>query len=516
MTVINPNSISGITSITLPSGGDNVLTIHTNDGIERFRIDSSGNVKVGSAATISPDGDVFFTGVCTATTLAGAASGLTGALPALDGSALTGVASTENIRTNTNATFLQNVNVSGSTTTGTTIVGGGVTISESGIEASGIGITCANINGTKISGRRNILINGAMNVAQYGTSSTTAGYYTIDRFQSGYGNFGINMTQSQQSLSSSDTGPYGEGFRKYKRAQLASNAFATANANAYVEAATYKVEAQDLANSGWDPASATNFITLSFWFRCSTNQTFLLNLRSEDGTSRMFSTTFTASANNTWTKIVKTIPGSASPTVAIDNDNGSGLAIFWVPYYGADYTDSGSTMDAWKTYSGSSQGTDMASTWLTAGASTFDITGVQLEVGSQATAFEHRSYGDDLALCQRYFYMHAFTSNHSSSAPADSSAVGIAVRYSQTSFFGAIFFPVQMRATPSFFKSTGTDHFILLKEGSNDSFNDIAVQDMGINSAIVNYYDGINNSSPCGWVQIENGYDGYIGFTAEL
>ena len=99
MTVINPSSISGITSITMPSGDGNVLTIHTNDGVERFRIDSSGNVKVGSAATISPDGDLFVTGVCTATTLSGAASGLTGALPAIDGSALTGIAATDNVRT---------------------------------------------------------------------------------------------------------------------------------------------------------------------------------------------------------------------------------------------------------------------------------------------------------------------------------------------------------------------------------------------------------------------------------
>ena len=83
MTVINPNSISGITSITLPSGGDNVLTIHTNDGTERFRIDSSGNVKVGSACTISPDGDLFVTGVTTATTFTGAHSG--------SGALLTGV-----------------------------------------------------------------------------------------------------------------------------------------------------------------------------------------------------------------------------------------------------------------------------------------------------------------------------------------------------------------------------------------------------------------------------------------
>ena len=75
----------------MPSGADNVLTIHTTDGTERFRIDSSGNVKVGSAATISPDGDLFVTGVCTATTLSGAASGLTGALPAISAANLTNI-----------------------------------------------------------------------------------------------------------------------------------------------------------------------------------------------------------------------------------------------------------------------------------------------------------------------------------------------------------------------------------------------------------------------------------------
>ena len=101
MTGINPSSISGITSITMPSGDGNVLTVHTNDGTERFRIDSSGNVKVGSAATISPDGDVFFTGVTTATTFTGAHSGsganltslpaaqVTGTLPAISGANLT-------------------------------------------------------------------------------------------------------------------------------------------------------------------------------------------------------------------------------------------------------------------------------------------------------------------------------------------------------------------------------------------------------------------------------------------
>ena len=100
MTVINPNSISGITSITLPSGSDNVLTIHTNDGVERFRIDSTGNIKVGSAATISPDGDLFVTGVTTtgghfagsgANLTSLPAANLTGTLPAISAANLTNI-----------------------------------------------------------------------------------------------------------------------------------------------------------------------------------------------------------------------------------------------------------------------------------------------------------------------------------------------------------------------------------------------------------------------------------------
>ena len=291
----------------------------------------------------------------------------------------------------------------------------------------------------KVGQNKNLIINGAMQVAQRGTSSTSSGYATIDRFQTGSGNIGQNVTQSQQSLSSSDTGPYEAGFRKYKRAQLA--AAGNANANGYVEAASYKVEAQDLATSGWDSKSSSSKITLSFWFRCSTNQAFRLNVRSEDGTARMFSTNFTATGNNTWTKITQTIPGNTSPTVDVDNDNGSGLAIFVIPFYGTDYTDSGSTMDAWKTYSGSSQGTDMASTWLTAGASTFDITGVQLEVGSVATDFEHRSIGHELALCQRYFYKIVGT---------DSDMAAFGFNYSASDHYFNIEFPVPMRDYPTY------------------------------------------------------------------
>ena len=80
MTVVNPKSISGINSITTGSGSDNLLTIHTSDAsnTERVRINSSGDVIVGSGITVSPDGDIFATGVCTATSFSGDGSALTG------------------------------------------------------------------------------------------------------------------------------------------------------------------------------------------------------------------------------------------------------------------------------------------------------------------------------------------------------------------------------------------------------------------------------------------------------
>ena len=113
LTVINDGSFGGNLTVS------GVLTYEDVTNVDSVGLITARNgIVVGSGITLSKDGDGFFTGIVTATTFNGAlaASNLTGALPALDGSALTGVASTENIRTNTNATFLQNINVSGTST----------------------------------------------------------------------------------------------------------------------------------------------------------------------------------------------------------------------------------------------------------------------------------------------------------------------------------------------------------------------------------------------------------------
>ena len=281
-------------------------------------------------------------------------------------------------------------------------VGGGVTISESGIEASGIGITCANINGTQIGGRRNIVINGAMTVAQRGTSTTSSGYL-IDRQNVFFQGLDESLTVEQANVSSG-TGPYNEGFRKSLKITN-GNQTSGAGSGDRIQPQN-KIEAQDIANSGWKYTDPNSFITLSFWAKSSVAQTFYGYFRSKDGTEQRYAYSVALSAN-TWTKVIKTIPGNSN--LQFDNDANEGLQ--WnilLPFIGTDLTDSGVSLNSWGAYGGGTRTPDNTSTWYTTNDATFELTGLQLEVGSQATAFEHRTFGDQLALCQRY-YCHTYS-----------------------------------------------------------------------------------------------------------
>ena len=242
----------------------------------------------------------------------------------------------------------------------------------------------------------NLIINGDFKISQRTTSSTSNGYTSVDRWKLDSSNITHNSTKSQQSLSSSDT-PYTLGFRKFARIALSQAGVVAANS--YVEF-QQKIEAQNVSNSGWNYTSSSSFITVQFWFRCSTNQTFYAWVTSTDGTNKRFTFSFTASGNNAWTKVTKTIPGASD--IQIDDDNGEGFNVVIAPFYGTDYTGSVS-LDTWVTKNDATHSPDYASTWLTAGASTFDITGVQLEVGDSASDFEHRSFQQELNLCKRYY-----------------------------------------------------------------------------------------------------------------
>ena len=269
----------------------------------------------------------------------------------------------------------------------------GVGASTAAITVNNTDGSCA-VNNTQRQGK-NLIHNGAMQVHQRTTSSTSNGYQTLDRYKMESSNITHNSTKSVANLTSSDT-PYSLGFRKYARIALAQAGVVATNSAVEMQ---QRIEAQDVATSGWNYTSSSSNISLQFWFRCSTNQTFYGYLYSFDGTAQVYTFSFTASGNDTWTKITKTIPGNSNLT--FNNDDGPGLQLKLIAFYGTDFTNN-KTLDQWAAYVTANQMPDMASTWLTAGASTFDVTGIQLEVGDTPTDFEHKTFNDELITCQRY------------------------------------------------------------------------------------------------------------------
>ena len=240
---------------------------------------------------------------------------------------------------------------------------------------------------------RNLIINGAMNVAQRGTSSTTNGYGSVDRYHIQWD--GGTVTHTQTAITSGS--PYDEGFRNVLRL---TNTATTTDSGTYRNPFQY-IEAQNLAQSGWDYTSSSSYVTLSFWVRSSVAQEFFGYLRTFYGTAQSYSFSTGSLSADTWTKVTKTIPGNSN--ITIDNDAGVGLQLNIAAWWGANFTSSGNTTDTWGAFSSGSRTPDFSDTWANTTDATFDITGVQLEVGEKATPFEHRSYGDELARCQRYY-----------------------------------------------------------------------------------------------------------------
>ena len=254
---------------------------------------------------------------------------------------------------------------------------------------------------------RNLIINGAMQVAQRGTSSTVDGYGTVDRFKTNLAGNDENPTQAQHVLTSSDTGPYEEGFR-YSYHLTNGNQTSGANAGDRIVFG-YTIEAQDMAMSGWDYTSSSSYITLSFWCKSSVAQNFYGRLYTYDGTPQGYAFETGSLSANTWTKVTKTIPGNSNLT--FDKNTNAGLLIEFVMFRGTNSTGSMS-LDTWGAFDTNVRVPDMTSTWYTTNDATWEITGLQLERGSVATPFEHRRYADELLSCYRYYVQ--FDSNNRS------------------------------------------------------------------------------------------------------
>ena len=241
---------------------------------------------------------------------------------------------------------------------------------------------------------RNLIINGAMQVAQRGTSNTitTSGVFTSDRFKVTKG----NTDELVATLTQDTSAP--SGFSNSTK--ITVNTAETAVAADESLNCRYEIEARDLQGIANGTSNAKS-LTLSFWVKSSVTGTYTVALYKNDNTSRLITSTYTISTANTWEQKTLTFAGDTSGG-GINNDSGSGLSIVWWLTVGANKTGTNST--SWINYveGGYAYGhtADIAST----ASATWQITGVQLEVGDTATPFEHRSYADELARCQRYYY----------------------------------------------------------------------------------------------------------------
>tara|TARA_R100001509_G_scaffold55249_1_gene30458 strand:- start:200 stop:1192 length:993 start_codon:yes stop_codon:yes gene_type:complete len=275
------------------------------------------------------------------------------------------------------------------------------------------------------SGRRNLIINGAMRVAQRGTSfSSNAGIYTLDRMRRA----GSSLTTAVFDVEQSTDSP--EGFA-YSYKTTTTTAEGSVGASDLSYGVLYKIEAQDLQHLGYSTSSAKS-VTVSFYVKSNTTGTYVLNLYNADNV-RHIAKTYTISSANTWE--YKTLTFAGDTTDGFNNDNGSGLELYFMTGAGSDYT-SGTLPATWEDYTAANFSVGQSVQLQNTLNATWQITGLQLEVGTVATEFEHRSFGEELALCQRYYFKNAGT-------------IYGGLYGTSRGFAGAACLPTTMRADPS-------------------------------------------------------------------
>ena len=232
---------------------------------------------------------------------------------------------------------------------------------------------------------RNLIINGAMQVAQRGTSFSTTGSFPVDRFSVGYGVTGGTFTVSQDTTSPTD-------FSNSIKYLVGTAASAGSSEQAFV-GTTFEGYSTSHLNFGTSDAKA---ITLSFWVRSSVTGTYCVAFIN-NAFDRSYIAEYSISSANTWEYKTITVSEDTSGTWVGAVNTRSMLVRFDLGS-GSSFN---TTAGAWQ--SGSYRNTSSQANLVNNASATWYITGVQLEVGEQATPFEHRSYGDELARCQRYY-----------------------------------------------------------------------------------------------------------------
>ena len=520
VTAVGDASFSGNVSV----GG--TLTYEDVTNIDAVGLVTARNgIVVGSGITLSKDGDVFFTGIATGNgsgltnlpaanitgtlpAISGAnltnltAGNLTGALPAISGANLTGIAATDNVRTGI-------LDVAGISTFRNTVnIGAAVTISESGIEVTGVGITVANINGGQIGGRRNIVINGAMNVSQRGTSftpgnTTSDSVYTLDRMQAS------NNHDGALTITQSSTAP--DGFRNSLKVDVTTAD--TSLASGQYAQILYKVEAQDLQQLAFGTSSAKDCV-LSFYVRSNKTGNYGVAVLQNDNTNKQATFQYTINSADTWERKAFLIPGDTSGV--INDDTGRGFDIHIGLASGTQYTD-GSLRSSFTSFNDGDLYAGQSVNLLDSTSNEWYITGLQLEAGSQLTSYEHRSYAEELQHCMRYYERQSVSDGNGGYA-----TVAMGHRVSNTRVIIQPNFRVIKRATNATFEFNGPMRILYQNNGAEQtisSWSAVQNRQFGLHGGykVLDQSSGVGGSNGYTFRLEGNGDTGaYIAFDSEL
>ena len=279
---------------------------------------------------------------------------------------------------------------------------------------------------------RNLIINGAMQVAQRGTSDVTGltqasdGYKTVDRWRFN-ANGGSNTGQITMSFETDAPNDF-----KYSTKYLVTTADTDIGTDGDLRLETH-LEAQNLRHLNFGSSNAKQ-LTLSFWVKSNKigNYSAGLYMDSASNSNNQISQGYTINASGTWEYKTLTFVGNTGTTMNT-TDNDHGLRVWFFQAAGSDYK--GESSNTWGGTSHRAIGQDV-NLYDTVN-NYFQITGVQLEVGDTATPFEHRSYGDELARCQRYYQTHR---NY---------YIATQTQYVSNQYGTGFIFPVQMRTDPT-------------------------------------------------------------------
>ena len=286
-----------------------------------------------------------------------------------------------------------------------------------------------------VTGRKNILYNGAMQIHQRGntTTATNSSKYFVDRF-----NVFHNGNQAVANLQQSTDVPSGNGFAK----SLLIDVTTAESSVAAGEIAVLRqiMEGYDLQQLQYGASSARP-VTLSFWVKSPKAGTHICELWHFTSPVRTQSQSYTVSSANTWEKHSVTFSGDTA--TALDNDSNYTMAVQWGLFAGTNYT-SGTLATSWQNSGDTNRYVGQQNLFDNT-SNNFYLTGVQLEVGNSVSDFEHRSFAEELQLCKRYYYKLGGDTAYQT--------VNTVVNFTGGTMLGHYQHPVQMRAAATITKT---------------------------------------------------------------